>query len=193
MRVEALALPVINHLLSRADWAQAKLNPFVGRRARLLMSPWEIEFAIGSFGLLARSPVGDGAGTPVDVEIALPADAWSLALRGPTELMRAARVTGSADFSEALGFVLTRLRWDAEEDLAQLIGDIPAHRVGAAVKGLVGWQTQAAQRLAENLSEYLTEERPVLARAGDGEQLIGEVQRLRDDVARLEKRVQRLA
>jgi ubiquinone biosynthesis protein UbiJ len=88
--------------------------------------------------------------------------------------------------------VLTRLRWDAEDDLARVIGDIPAHRLGAAVKGLFSWQKKAAQRLAENLAEYLTEESPVLAKAGDADRLVCEAQRLRDDVARLEKRIQRL-
>jgi ubiquinone biosynthesis protein UbiJ len=68
----------------------------------------------------------------LEVSISLPAAAPLLALQGKDAVMRAARIEGSAEFAEALGFVIRNLRWDAEEDLSKMVGDIAAHRI---VKG----------------------------------------------------------
>jgi ubiquinone biosynthesis protein UbiJ len=115
-----------------------------------------------------------------------------LALQGKDAVMRAARIEGSAEFAEALGFVIRNLRWDAEEDLSKIVGDIAAHRIVAGSREFAGWQQQAAQNFAANLAEYFTEEQPLIARQGDIAAFSGDIDRLRDDVARLEKRLQRL-
>jgi ubiquinone biosynthesis protein UbiJ len=180
----------VNHILARADWAQQRLKPFAGRRAQLQMPPWQIDFAINSSGLL--EPLGANDGEGFDVEMNLPPDAWLALMRGPTEVIRSARIRGSAEFAEALGFVVTRIRWDMEEDLARLVGDIPAHRINGLFGGVVAWQRQALQRVAENIAEYLTEESAVLATPAQANRFVRDIDNLRDDVARLEKRLQRL-
>lgn len=186
-----LFLPAINHALARAGWAQQKLVPFSGRRARILVGQWQLDFAIGVGGLLDDFPKG---GTePFDVEISLASDtAFISLLRGPSELMRCARVSGSAEFAEALGFVISRIRWDLEEDLANWVGDIPARRLYGLGGSFFAWQKQSAQRAAENLSEYLTEESQYLAKANLTSRFVSDIDMLRDGVARLEKRIQRL-
>ena len=67
----------------------------------------------------------------LEVSISLPAAAPLLALQGKDAVMRAARIEGSAEFAETLGFVIRNLRWDAEEDLSKVVGDIAAHRIAA--------------------------------------------------------------
>jgi len=92
-----------------------------------------------------------------------------------------------------LGFVIRNLRWDAEEDLSTIVGDIAAHRIVAGTREFAAWQQQAARNLAENLAEYFTEEQPLIARQADIELFSSDIDRLRDDLARLEKRLQHLA
>ena len=121
----------------------------------------------------------------LEVSISLPAATPLLALQGKDAVMRAARIEGSAELAEALGFVIRNLRWDAEEDLSRI--------VVAGTREFAAWQHQAAQNFAENLAEYFTEEQPLIARQADIAGFSGDIDRLRDDVARLEKRVQRLA
>jgi ubiquinone biosynthesis protein UbiJ len=104
--------------------------------------------------------------------------------------MRAARIEGSAEFAQALGFVIRNLHWDAEEDLSRLVGDIAAHRMVKGAREFAAWQQQAAQNFAANLAEYFTEEQPLVARKADLAAFTAEVDRMRDDVARLEKRIQ---
>jgi ubiquinone biosynthesis protein UbiJ len=54
------------------------------------------------------------------------------------------------------------------------------------------WGAQAGDNLARSFAEYWTEEQPLIARASDVEKFNRDVDRLRDDVARLEKRVENL-
>ncbi|OHC66831.1 MAG: hypothetical protein A2040_13395 [Rhodocyclales bacterium GWA2_65_19] len=189
--MQALPVPLMaatNHLLGQAAWARAKLTPFAGHAAQIKLPPFEAAFLIGEDGYIS-SPTPEAA---LEVSISLPAATPLLALQGKDAVMRAARIEGSAEFAEALGFVIRNLRWDAEEDLSKVVGDIAAHRIVAGTREFAAWQQQAAQSLAENLAEYFTEEQPLIARRSDIGHFSSEVDRLRDDVARLEKRVQRL-
>jgi ubiquinone biosynthesis protein UbiJ len=101
-------------------------------------------------------------------------------------------VNGDTAFAEALNYICRNLRWDAEEDLARVFGDIAAHRMMQAGEALRRWGEQAGDNLARSISEYWTEEQPLIARASDIECFIRDVDRLRDDVARLEKRLENL-
>lgn len=181
-------LAAVNHLLDQAEWAREKLRPFAGHAARVDMPPFDAAFLVATDGRLA-APVEVAA---PEVTISLPATTPLLALQGKDAVMRAARIEGSVEFAQALAFVIRNLRWDAEEDLAQLVGDIAAHRIVKTGRDLSAWQQQAAQNFATNLAEYFTEEQPLIARQDDIESFSAEVDRLRDDVARLEKRLDRL-
>jgi len=191
--MQALPAPLlaaINHLLGQADWARAKLAPFAGHAARIKLPPFEAAFWVGVDGCITAPTLATE--TEPEVSISLPAATPLLALQGKDAVMRAARIEGSAEFAEALGFVIRNLRWDAEEDLSKVVGDIAAHRIVAGTREFAAWQQQAAQNFAENLAEYFTEEQPLIARQADIAGLSNDIDHLRDDVARLEKRVQRL-
>lgn len=190
--MQALPPPLqaaINHLLGQASWAREKLMPFAGHAAQIKLPPFEAAFLITPDGSIA-APAPDAE---LEVAISLPAATPLLALQGKEAVMRAARIEGSAEFAQALGFVIRNLRWDAEEDLSRLVGDVAAHRIVKDTTQFAAWQQQAAQNFAANLAEYFTEEQPLIARQADISAFSGDIDRLRDDVARLEKRLQRLA
>ena len=186
-------LAAINHLLGQAVWAREKLVPFAGHAAQIKLPPFEAAFLIAADGCVAALPDPALAEGEPEVSISLPATTPLLALQGKDAVMRAARIEGSAEFAEALGFVIRNLRWDAEEDLSGVVGDIAAHRIIAGTREFAAGQQQAVRNLAENLAEYGTEEQPLIARREDIAGFSAEVDRLRDDMARLEKRLQRLA
>jgi ubiquinone biosynthesis protein UbiJ len=190
--MQALPVPLfaaINHLLGQAAWAREKLAPFAGHAAQIKLPPFETAFSVGADGCISAPPPD----AELEVSISLPAATPLLALQGKDAVMRAARIEGSAEFAETLGFVIRNLRWDAEEDLSRLVGDIAAHRIVKGTSEFVAWQQQAAQNFAANLAEYFTEEQPLIAREADISAFSSDIDRLRDDVARLEKRLQRLA
>jgi ubiquinone biosynthesis protein UbiJ len=155
--IEDLLLGALNHLLRQSGWARQQLRGFSGRHARFDMSPWRLAFQVTADGLFG--PTGED---DVDVTVSLPAETPLVALQGIDRAMAAVHVTGNAEFATALSFVLKNLRWDAEEDLSRLVGDIAAHRIVGTASRLASWQKQAARNLAENAAEYLGEESGLL-------------------------------
>jgi ubiquinone biosynthesis protein UbiJ len=190
--MQGLPAPVllaVNHLLDQAAWARAKLAPYAGHVAQINLPPFEAAFVILDDGRLGAANVD----AEPEVRISLPASTPLLALQGNDAVMRAARLDGAVNFAEALGFVIRNLRWDVEEDLSKIVGDIAAHRLVGGARDVLVWHQQTAQRLGENLAEYFTEENPQTARRSAIAEFSADVDRIRDDLARLEKRVQRLA
>ncbi len=185
--IEQAVILALNHLLRDAQWARERLAPLAGKTARMRMPPLSIEFAIAQDGTLAVA-----ASAQPDVVIDLPAHAPFQFLGGMDTLLRQARVSGSAELADTLGFVLRNLHWDFEEDLSRVIGDIAAHRVAQGVRGLASWQATAVRRASENVAEYLREENGSLKGKAAVSGFATAVDALRDDLARLEKRIERI-
>jgi ubiquinone biosynthesis protein UbiJ len=179
--IDTLILGALNHLLGQAEWARRQLQSFAGRQARFDMPPWQFAFSVSADGLF--EPVGEGE---IDVTVALPAETPLLALQGIDRAMAEAHVTGNAEFATALSFVLKNLRWDAEEDLSRLVGDIAAHRMVGAASSLAAWQKQTARNGVENIAEYLGEESALLVPRR-------ELVTFRDEIADLSTRIDALA
>ncbi len=101
-------------------------------------------------------------------------------------------------FSGDLGLVrdvrtlFARLDVDWEEQLARVLGDVPAHQLGRL--GREAWtRFQESRRTLEmNLGEYLTEERRMLPTRAEVDIYLSAIDRLREDADRLEARVRRL-
>ncbi len=179
-------IAAINHVFDQADWARDRLQPFAGRSVRVAMFPLSFTFSIGSDGRLLASSASP------DLEIVLPAEAPFLALQGNERVMKSADIKGPADLADALGYVLRNLRWDIEEDLSRVVGDIAAHRIVAVLNAFANWQRQAARNLGENVSEYLIDEKKALVKQSEAAAFVGEVEQLRNQSAQLEARVERL-
>jgi ubiquinone biosynthesis protein UbiJ len=182
------ALAFTNHLLAGEDWARDRLAGFAGKTASLqLGSQMSVWVRISETGLLERTV----AESPPTVSIQLPADAPVRALSDRASLFASATIAGSAELAETLGFVFRNLRWDAEHDLSQLVGDVLARRGLQLAARLARWQVSGARNLALGVAEYLTEEAPAITRRRDVERFCSEVDALRDDLARCEKRLAR--
>ena len=182
--LDLAVLQAFNHLLAAAPWARDKLVPFAGKRARLVLGPLPVEFRIAPDGTFESL----GAGEPA-VEIVLPATAPLALLEGREAMMRGAHVTGAADFAEALGFVLRKLDWDAEEDLSRLVGDIAARRLVKAAGAFAATRTDVARRLADNVAEYLRYEQPAGVNKAAMADFAAAVDSLGRDAQAIEQRV----
>lgn len=184
------ALALVNHILKSEDWARNRLKGFAGKTAQLQFAGRGVgTVTIGDEGLLEASPIDAAAAVTID----LPADAPARMFTDPASLFSTAMIAGSAELAETLGFVFRNLRWDVEHDLSHLLGDIVAHRAVQFGTRLAQWPGQAGGRVALALAEYLTEETATIACRSDVETFCAEVDALRDDVARAEKRLARLA
>lgn len=187
MLAGAVAGPV-NHVLRGESWALKRLRPFAGRTARFKLTPFDVSLTVTETGeLAAASPDA----SPETTFILTPGLLLRI-LAADEKAFQEVQTAGDAAFATEVFYVAKNLRWDAEEDLSHLVGDILAHRIVRTGARLMGWRAQAMLSLARNFAEYLTEEQPLLAKGRQVEAFVKDVDTLRDDVARLEKRVQKI-
>ena len=186
-------LRVLNHLLAQEDWARERLKPFAGQSVCLRLSALALPLTVRSDGLFSLSDQAtDGDASAATVTITLPPDAPLRALTDRQAVFTSAHIAGPAEFAETLGFVFRNLDWDAESDLARVVGDVAAHRLVGGGRNLARWHQRQATNLALNVAEYLTEENPTIARRADIAEFCAQTAELADEVAALEARIARL-
>lgn len=180
----------LNHVLAQSPWACERLVALAGAQVRLRAAPLELDFTVDVHGRLIESaqPLREP-----DVTISVPLAELPIALPGGTNaLLNAVHIDGNAEMADALGFVFRNLRWDVEEDLSRFVGDVVAHRMADTARALKGAHERALQSLAGNLSEYFVEEQELLVTHDTANRFEETLRELRDGVARLEKRIDRL-
>src|SRR6185369_16599018 len=85
----------------------------------------------------------------------------------PSAIVTPAGIAGESELAEELRSLRRHLRWDAEEELSRLVGDVAAHRIALTVKALLGWPRDSARRLAEAAADFAVDERRALVRRGE--------------------------
>ena len=180
----------LNHLLAAEAWARDKLKPYAGQCVEFRSPPLPaLHLEILDTGLL-RTAAADA--TP-NLIVNIGAAALPAALRGEDALMREIGIEGNADLASTVQYLFRHLRWDIAEDLSKVFGDVIAQRMVSEGKRLAAWNREAAEKLAQNFAEYWVEEQPLLARPAEVRKFLSEVDQLRDDLARLEKRIEILS
>lgn len=188
--LELPPIAALNHVLSQHEWARQRLAPYAGQTLVLRLPPLpDLRFTIRDDGLLKSAERGAAAELSVLIK---PAAVPLLLARDPGA-MRDIEFSGSAELGQVMQHLFQNLEWDYEEDLSRLFGDVLAHRFAHAGRELFAWQREAGLRIAQNFAEYWTEEQPLIARRSDLARFNADVDTLRDDVARLEKRLDLLA
>jgi ubiquinone biosynthesis protein UbiJ len=201
-----LAALAVNGLLRREAWARERLTRHAGKTVRFVLGGFTLSLSINSEGY---ADMADPAIVP-DVTLTVAAEKL-----GATRWFGAARATGvsaahadnfaemthisgDAALAQVVADLAAHLRWDVEDELARLVGDIPAARLVAGARALAAGARGAAQRVGANVAEYLAHETPVLTaqaalRAWGNEVAVaaGGVETLAARLGRLEARLAR--
>jgi len=177
----------VNHLLAPAAWARESLAAHAGKTAVFDLFPFRIAVAIDPDGTLRAASEGAAA-----VTIRLTHATVLQILAEGEDAWRKANVEGDTEFAAVISKVAANLRWDVEEDLSRVFGDIAAHRVAEAGRSAAAWPRQAARGLAGNVAEYLTEETHLLVTPLQAAEFVRDVDEVRDAVERLDKRIDHL-
>ena len=183
-------LPIrgLNHLIQGETWAQERLRQHAGARL-LVEAGWiRITLTIDEHGFF----MGSDSAAPPDVTLTLPTASAVGALFEREKLFGAVKLGGSAEVAESLAFVFRNLKWDAEGDLAGIVGDIPARRLAMFGQTAIARIQQGIAKATENIAEYAVEDSRLLASDKDLSAFGKEVNSLRDDLACLEMRISRL-
>jgi ubiquinone biosynthesis protein UbiJ len=141
----------LNHVLAAEPAATERLQPHQGRSLAVTWVQWPpflppplpVAWQVTPAGLLERialEPPAAALRVVIDVS---QAPRWWAALQAgePPPL----EIQGDAQFAADVSWLIANVRWDAEDDLARVIGDAPARelaRIGRgmadAIRGFVG-------------------------------------------------------
>lgn len=158
-----LAVRGLNGLLSREAWARDRLARHSGKTVRFVFGRFVVGLAINSEGY---ADLADTAVVP-DVTLTInPAKLNPLGMLPGQErpdVVDATHIEGDAGLARVVADLAASLRWDPEDDLAKLIGDVPATRLIEGARLVHRSGTAAISSVGRNVSEYLAEESNVLA------------------------------
>jgi len=186
---DTAAAAFINHLLRGASWARDELQRFAGSTACFEVAPFAVSLTVLDSGEV--TPAAADTAPAVTVRLT-PGLMLRLAARDEVA-WREIDIAGDTDFASAIHHLARNLRWDMEDDLSRAFGDVVAHRMADTGRTFRRWGEQAAVNTGRAFAEYWTEEQPLIAARRDLEEFGRAVDQLRDDTARLEKRLERLA
>ncbi len=183
---------LLNRGLPRSPRAQQLCTQLNGKSLAIEIGEMA-RFHVASNGSTLQVTTGDAV---ADATLAGgPLSLLALAGTAPESLVQRGAVTISGDAQLAQQFreLAKLLRPDLEEDLSYLVGDVPAHQLGRFARRSASWTRKAATTTLTNLAEYLGHERQDLVPRNEGEQFLRGVDGLREDVERLEARLEHFA
>ncbi|MCC2974126.1 SCP2 domain-containing protein [Massilia sp. IC2-476] len=182
------AVATINHLLAQEPWAREALVRHAGKEACIDMGQLKLRLRVARDGMLEAGTADSRPSVTIRVKLSdLP-----LIAQNRDRAFSYVKIEGDAEFANTISSLSKGLRWDAEYDLERIVGPLGARHLVQGTRGAANGVLGAGRRLAENVAEFLLEERPVLVRPSAVNEFAADVVRLRDDVERTAKRIARL-
>ena len=190
---KALVL-VINQALKLDPAARQRLQKLSGKRLRIecVEPPVDLIIAIDADSI-ALLPVDEQA---VDSHLRGTLSAFVKLIssedRAAGIINSDVQLRGSSQLLIELQAIFEQLDLDWEYQLAQMLGDLPAHLIGKLHRESRHWLKQGQPLFMRHLQEFILEEARLSPRLAELESFIAEVQSLRQRSERLEARIQRL-
>jgi ubiquinone biosynthesis protein UbiJ len=128
--LKPLLTRILNHLITQNSWARTELQPYSGQTVAIHLGPLQANLTILENGGLAMA----GESAIDDASISLSPTLALRILAKDTEASSQVQVNGNTELAKVLAKVLQGIRWDYEEDLSNIIGDIPATQTNAFAK-----------------------------------------------------------
>ncbi|WP_291913433.1 hypothetical protein [Limnohabitans sp.] len=133
----------LNHVLMSEPEAMARLARQKGQRIELVWDRIQLQLSPTPAGLLERGRF-EGFDLRLTVTEDSPVSIASALARGDKPKVR---IEGDVQLAAEVNWLIDHVRWDAEEDLARLIGDAPAHTLTqAARQAMTALRSFVAQR-----------------------------------------------
>ena len=137
----------LNHVLHSEPEAMRRLARQKGQRIELVWQKIQLQLQATPAGLLERCQF-EGFDLRLTVTDESPLEVLTALARGDKPRVR---IEGDVQLAAEVNWLIDNVRWDAEEDLARLVGDAPAHTLAqwgrqalAALKGFVASKAPTA-------------------------------------------------
>jgi ubiquinone biosynthesis accessory factor UbiJ len=185
---KALATRLLQHLIHQNDWARDILLPFSGQSVQFNVAVVHVNLSILENGSLAVAGESNAPNATINIS---PSVAMRL-LAQDDNAKREVEIIGDTHLASELAKVFTNMRWDYADDLSRVIGDVPAQHITDFAQNAIETVQDTGVNLTDMLIEYWQEEKPMIAKKLSVEKFNVEVDTLRADVARLEKKLKKL-
>ena len=185
---KALSTRFLQHLLTQNSWANALLQPYAGKAVQFDIASIKANIIIledGGLGMAGETNIAD-ATVCISASLLLRLIAQDEAAK--VQIV----ISGDTHLATEFAKVLSSMRWDYEDDFSKLVGDVSALKISQFGRDAATGIKRNSIQLAEMLSEYWQEEKPLIAKNRLVEKFNTEVDTLRADVARFEKRLTKL-
>ncbi len=182
-------MKIFRRVLADYPLAREQLAAHQGKTIAIRVGPLNAAFRISASGDMELA--GDGAAA--DLSFTIPLSLLPRLARKDESAWHEVQFQGDSELASTFSTIARNVEWDIEEDLSRVVGDIAAHRLVSGAKSFFNWQADARQRWTENVAEYLAEEKRSFIVQGDLEHLTRANETLRDDIARLDARLARVA
>src|SRR3546814_310359 len=181
---------VLNALLARERWAGERLSRHAGKTMRFVLGSLVLGFTVNADGSVQAC---DPAIVP-DTTLTIPAERLAelpgaLRASDPEQIAALMHIQGDAALAHVVSDLARDLRWDIENDLSRIFGDIAARRLLAMFKGLAAGVRQGSARFAGNVGEYLIEEGEILLGRGEYDEWRGGILAMGDRLDALDSAV----
>jgi ubiquinone biosynthesis accessory factor UbiJ len=121
----------LNHVLQQENEAMTRLARQKGQVAHIQIAPIAIKLVATPAGLLDIAAPEAKADLTLTVTDSNPLSLLQTSLRGEKP---AIQIQGDVQLAAEVNWLVDHVRWDAEEDLSRIIGDVPAHSVMQALR-----------------------------------------------------------
>jgi len=189
MSIPGIVLNALNHVIGQEKWASDLLQRHEHKFVRVSLPVADFQIVIQD-GLLinANDPLVEPS---VSLEISQEA-IWSFLKDGKSGAMKFVRISGDVDLAADLNRLVADLQWEAEEDLAKIIGDAPSRRIFTESNKVIQQASKAVDDLKVGVRDYLVYEKNVLLGTDQFNAFKAELRLLRDHLERTEKKVEQI-
>jgi ubiquinone biosynthesis protein UbiJ len=125
----------LNHVLMQEKEAQNRLLRKKGSVVHLRWGVFALDLVITPAGLVDRAQPAAKPDLLLAVAVESPGVVLQSVLAGKAPPVK---IEGDVQLAAELGWLADNLRWDVEEDLSRLIGDVPAHTLATAARQVLG-------------------------------------------------------
>ncbi|MFM7331838.1 MAG: hypothetical protein ACKO1L_09285 [Brachymonas sp.] len=130
--VQQRVVLLLNHILQQEPEAMARLSRKKGQIAGLEYAQFAISLIATPVGLLDIAPDGSVPDLRLRVLDTQPLAILQTLLRGDKPRME---ISGDVMLAAEVNWLVDHVRWDVEEDLSRILGDVPAHTLMRALRG----------------------------------------------------------
>lgn len=176
---------ILNHLLSEDDESLAQLRRFEGKC---------VAVEIGKYFCWQITPTGKLIPTTqaADAVITVNLASLPLLLTDRMTFNRAVNIKGETQLGMLFAQLMSQLQWDMEETLSHFVGDVMAYRLMKRTKSWLTWPRLSLGSFFHSVVEYFQHETGDMVSKIELMQFYQQVDTLRADTDRLQKRTARL-